>query len=368
MEKELKLKTQWPSIVTDISFGTDIVFSKLIPELLSQTKNRCVILTDSNLEKIIAPKLSHYDLKIFSFPAGEHSKTRETKILLEDYLLSHNYGRDTTLLALGGGVVCDLAGFLASTYCRGISLIQVPTSLIAMVDACVGGKTGVNTSYGKNMIGSFYPAEEVWIDGAFLSSLSQRQRTNGVVEIIKTALIDSPPLFYSLYENPEKWKAFDLPFIMETIFACLVIKKTIVMEDPEEEKGLRRKLNLGHTFGHAIETLENFALEHGEAVAIGLMVSSYISWKMGHLSEEDFQLIEEILKRYDVPLKLPNVVDVEDMMSTLVRDKKSVDGRPRLVLLKTIGEVLPFDGQYCSFVDFHLLEEAIQWMNQKFGP
>lgn len=364
MEKELKLKTSWPSQSTDILFGVDFALRRRLEELIGE--RRMVVVCDSNTEKLYAPLIEHLDLQIFSFQSGETSKTRETKSMLEDLLLSHNFGRDTLIVALGGGVVCDVVGFLASTYCRGVPLVMIPTSLLAMVDASVGSKTAVNTPYGKNMIGTFYPPEEVLIDAAFLETLPEKQWRNGVAEILKSALIASPSLFLAMKDCAPKWKERDLDFIMERIYESVVIKKDIVEADPEEEGGLRRILNLGHTFGHALEVLEDFAIEHGEAIAIGMLVSCYISEKMGLLPIDSLREIRGVFELYDMPLHLSKEHNFDDLMSILSRDKKSLQGIPRFVLLEEIGKPSPFGGEYCTEVEFPLLEEAIDWMHQEF--
>ncbi len=367
MEKELKLKTAWKSQITRIHFGVNAVFETRLPELLDEEESKCVILLDSNIEKFYLDKLEKFDCKVFSFPAGEPSKTRETKSMLEDHLLSHNFGRDSLMIGMGGGVVNDLSGFLASTYCRGIPHIQIPTSLLAMVDAAIGGKTAVNTPYGKNMIGCFFPPKEVWIDGGFLRTLPRTQWTNGIVEIIKASLIASPSLFKSMREDYRKWQQQDLTFIMQRILESVSIKLDVVEKDPEEEKGYRRILNLGHTFGHALETLEDFQIEHGGAVAIGILVSCYISNKMKLLSSKAFEEIKEVFDLYQVPLHLKKRHSIDDLMATLALDKKAVKSSPRLVLIESIGKVAPFNGEYCSEVEFSLLEEAISWMHEKFA-
>lgn len=367
MDKELKLKTHWKNQITRIHFGFNDVLDSKLPELLDEEERKCVILTDSNIESHYMPALEKFDVKVFSFTAGETSKTRETKAYLEDHLLSHKFGRDSLIIGMGGGVVNDVSGFLASTYCRGVSHIQIPTSLLAMVDAAIGGKTAVNTPYGKNLIGSFFPPEHVWIDGKFLSTLPKKQWANGIVEIIKAGLTSSPSLFTAMKENYHKWEEEDFDFIMDRIFESVCVKLDVVEEDPEEEKGMRRILNLGHTFGHVIEMLENYQVEHGEAVAIGTLVSCFISMKMGLLSEEAFREIEEIFHLYQIPMRLSKPLSLDELMGALALDKKAVKGAARMVLLESIGEVAPFNGEYCTEVEFPLLEQAIEWMNEQFS-
>jgi len=366
MEKELKLKTAGDTHTTEIRFGIDFVLEKRLPEIVEETEKKVVVITDNVVEKLVAPKIDHLDLTIFSFPAGESSKSRETKSMLEDALLSHHFGKDSLLISLGGGVVGDVGGFVAATYCRGIPLIQIPTTLLGMVDAAIGGKTGVNTPYGKNMIGAFHPPNEVLIDGAFLSTLPEEEWTNGVAELLKAGLIASPELFNSLRDEHHKWEARDLSLIMQQIFHGVDIKRDIVEEDPFEQKGIRRILNFGHTIGHALERLENYEIRHGSAIAIGMLVSCYISEKMGLLESSAFAMIRETIEQYKIPLVLPREYTLDELIQTLAIDKKSLKTIPRLVLLNAIGSVHPFDGEYCSEVDFPLLDEAISWMHSQF--
>lgn len=366
MEKELKLKTSWKAQTTHVHFGNDRVFTKLLKPLLDETNHRVVAITDTHVDKLYRDKLESFDIKVFSFPPGEANKSRETKQMLEDHLLSHNFGRDTLILSIGGGVVSDVVGFLASTYCRGVPYILIPTSFLAMVDAAVGGKTGVNTPYGKNLIGTFYPPKEVWIDGIFLKTLPESQWINGLVEMIKAGLIASPSLYNALKDNVELWKKRDLDFIMQRIYESVSIKLDIVEKDPEEERGMRRMLNLGHTFGHALENLEKYTLDHGRAVAIGILTSCYLSKELGYLDEKIFEEIRRLFTLYQIPLYYTKEHTLEQWMAILARDKKSRLGTPRMVLIDEIGSVMPFDGEYCDEIDFSLLEQTLLWMHEQF--
>lgn len=366
MEKELKLKTVRKPFQTKIEVGFDYVLSEYLPKFIETSERFPAIITDDAVAKIYKEQLKYLGAPIFTFPAGEGSKTREVKAMLEDDLLTHNFGRDTMIISLGGGVVGDLTGFLAATYLRGVPHIHIPTSLLAMVDAALGGKTAVNTPYGKNSIGAIYPADEIWIDGKFLETLTQRQWNNGTIELIKAGLIDSPALFQSLFDNAQKWKKKEMDFVMDRIYEGLLIKKEVVEEDPTETLGLRRTLNFGHTFGHALEILENFQLQHGEAVVVGIMVASYMSKELGYLSDGDFQKIEQIFSLYEIPIVIHHQYDIEQIMKIFARDKKAIKGTPRFVLLEEIGKAVPFDGEYCTTVNFEVLEKATHWMNEQF--
>lgn len=366
-KNELKLKVDFPKVYSKVSFGHHFALNNRLPKLIQEIEGNVALITDKNVEKILATQIEHLNVKIFSFSSGEMQKIRETKAFLEDTLLTHNFGRDSCIVGLGGGVVSDLVGFLAATYCRGIPWIQIPTTLMAMVDASIGGKTGVNTPYGKNMIGSFFFPQNVLIDTKLLDSLPTNEWINGVVEIIKYALIKSPSLFQLLYENKQKWEERDPDFIKQIISQSVSIKSDVVKEDPFEKKGKRRILNFGHTFGHALETLEDYQIDHGVAVAIGMMVAAFISQKLHFLSQEEFDRIYEILKMYQVPMILSKAHQFKDLLATLALDKKAKNTSPRMVLLKKIGHVHPFEGDYCTEIPLGLLQEATSWMNQEFA-
>lgn len=322
--------------------------------LLKKEKRKIALITDHHLKSLYEHL---FDCKIFSIPPGEGSKTREMKHFLEDELLSHGFGKDSLLVGFGGGVVLDITGFLASTYCRGVPHIFIPTSLLAMVDASIGGKTGVNTPFGKNLIGSFYPPKDIWLDGQFLQTLPEKQWINGMVEMVKVALIDSPDLFESLTSN---WKNRDIDWMMDQVEKSIQIKQKIVNQDPKEEKGIRKTLNLGHTIGHALEVLENYQIEHGEAVAIGIIASCYISNQMGILDTSSF---EKIRKSFEILLKLSKKHSFDAMMNILKMDKK---GANEFVLLKSIGKVASFNGSYSKKIEPSLLKEAIEWTFGQF--
>lgn len=279
------------------------------------------------------------DISIFTFPAGESSKTRETKQRLEDQMLAKGFGRGCALIAMGGGVTLDLGGFIAATYCRGVPLIHIPTTLLAMVDACIGGKTGVNTPQGKNLIGAFYPAAKVLIDVDTLDSLPEAQMRSGMAEVIK----------YGLTLDPTLLEESDLE---RRIFRSCALKKRIIEED-YQESGLRRVLNFGHTVGHAIELLTEYKILHGDAVALGMAIECAMSVEMGYLSEKSFLQIMQLLPLQELHM------EAEKLMEAMRHDKKSSLKSPRFVVLKEIGEVEPFSGSYCTEVNPEILERAL---------
>lgn len=284
---------------------------------------RVAIIADQTVAKLYGEELQKgiAGSILLSFPAGEKYKTRKTKERVEDALLAQGFSRDTIIIALGGGVVTDLAGFLASTFCRGVPLILIPTTVLAMVDAAIGGKNGVNTESGKNMIGTFYPPKAVLFNFEYLKTLSEKEIWNGTVEMLKHGLIADPELFYTLEQMDLK----------EAIWRAAEVKRRIVARDPYESD-LRRHLNFGHTIGHAIETLSDYEIPHGEAVALGLVVESRLSHALGIL---DAASLHEIEHRFagEIPFA------PEEILPLLSIDKKSRKGIPHFVLLESIGKV-----------------------------
>ena len=275
-------------------------------------------------------------------------------------------GRDTTLIVMGGGVATDLGGFVAATYCRGIPYISVPTTLLGMVDASMGGKTGVNVKSGKNLIGAFYPPKAIFIDLSMLATLPDKEILSGSAEMIKHGLIADKTLFNQLTEELKLWEQRDLDFFKTLVIENCKIKKKVV-EGDFKESGERRILNFGHTIGHAIETVEEYSLSHGEAIAIGMIIEALISQKLGHLKETEFDAIYELIQTMGFPLKLSEKVTIEAMHRAMRQDKKAEGKIPRFVILHSIGKVESFKGAYCTSIEDSLLYEALGWMIAEFA-
>jgi len=296
------------------------------------------------------------EVSILHFPQGEKHKTRETKAALEDELCKRGLGRDTCIIALGGGVVTDLAGYLAATYCRGVPLVLIPTTLTGMVDAALGGKNGVNTPYGKNLVGTIYHPQQIVIDPECLTTLPQRELKSGIVEMIKHGLIADRNYFEFLTENAEKILALDPSTIDRAIHESCLIKTSIVKED-EKGRGKRNILNFGHTVGHALEKVTDFSLPHGEAVAMGILIESHIAMQLGHLSSSEFDKIFQAFHKFTIPFHLPE----KSFLETMSLDKKSIDSLPRFVIIDGIGNADPCGGSFCRHVDRSLIINAIEW-------
>lgn len=271
-------------------------------------------------------------------PDGEQYKTLSIMDRVFTRLLENNHGRDTTLIALGGGVIGDLTGFAAASYQRGVRFIQVPTTLLSQVDSSVGGKTAVNHPLGKNMIGAFYQPASVIVDLNCLKTLPARELSSGLAEVIKYGIILDADLFEWLEAHIDELMALDEKAMGYCIRRCCEIKAQVVAED-ERESGARALLNLGHTFGHAIETEMGYGnWLHGEAVAAGTVMAAYAASSLGMFPREDIDRIKRLLARANLPTKGPKEMTAEAYIPHMLRDKKTLAGKLRLVLPTAIGK------------------------------
>ncbi|HEU4828682.1 MAG TPA: 3-dehydroquinate synthase [Gemmatimonadales bacterium] len=271
-----------------------------------------------------------------SFPAGEASKSRETWARLTDDLLALGFGRDAALIALGGGVTGDLAGFVAATYMRGVPFLQAPTTLLAMLDASVGGKVGVDTGAGKNLVGAFHPPVAVVADPLTLRTLDDRTYRSGLAEAVKHGLIADEGHLAWIEANAEHLLARDLDRLTLLIRRSVEIK-TVIVEADEQEAGMRALLNAGHTVAHALEQATGYAMPHGEAVAIGLAVEAAIGESIGATEPGSRARIEETLARLGLPHALPAGFDPARLFPALARDKKSRGSVPGFVFIEAPG-------------------------------
>lgn len=298
--------------------------------------------------------LSGFQVATAVLPDGEQYKTLETTGKIFDVLLEHRFSRNATLLALGGGVIGDMGGFAAACYQRGIAFIQIPTTLLAQVDSSVGGKTGVNHPLGKNMIGAFYQPLCVLADTSVLHTLDDRQLSAGIAEVIKYGLIRDAEFFGWLENNMASLLRRDSQALAFAIERSCLNKAEVVAAD-EKESGIRATLNLGHTFGHAIETGSGYGqILHGEAVAIGTCQAADLSRRLGWLDDADVARIEAIFRNARLPVRPPPALDSKRFIELMAVDKKNVDGKLRLILLENIGKAtLP------ASVDISLLEKTL---------
>lgn len=303
---------------------------------------RLVVITDRTVGRLVPHGL---DAPTLVIAPGEGSKSRARWGALTDRLLDLGYGRDTGIVALGGGVVGDLAGFVAATYLRGVPWVQVPTSLVAMVDASVGGKTGINTSRGKNLIGSFHPPTAVLADPAVLATLHPEHLGAGLVEALKHGIVADAEYFVWIEEHAERLLAKEPDLLAELVARSVKIKAAIVSED-ERERGRRAILNAGHTVGHAIEQVTEYTILHGNAVSIGLVTEALLSHRLGFAERALAPTIRLALERLERPTLLDANWNDADLLSAMAHDKKVRRETLRFALPSGIGEMAGADSNW----------------------
>ncbi|MBU0628290.1 MAG: 3-dehydroquinate synthase [Nanoarchaeota archaeon] len=326
----------------------------------SNVGNRYLIITDSNIKKLFGDNLLDLMRKeglkvdILSFKAGEQSKNLETLGELLSGAQKLGLDRKSAIIALGGGVVGDIAGFVAATYMRGINYAQIPTSLLAMADSSVGGKVAVDLPTGKNMAGAFHQPKKVYMDVSILNDLPQKEMINGLSEVVKHAFIIDKGLFDFINKNLSKILDKDLDVLVQLVKRNCEIKAMIVEKD-EKEAGLRKIVNYGHTIGHAIETMTHYKkYSHGEAVAMGMVVEGLIARKIGMLSEDGLRLQNEMIKKVGLPVKIPKL-EADKVINELKKDKKVVGGKIEFVLLEAIGK-----SKYGVSASNEIIKEALE--------
>lgn len=354
----------------DIEIGrklSDTLIDDLQNGLVGKIKKFAVV-TDSNVEQLYAREIyekitaAGFKADLIVFPAGEKSKVRATKEYIEDEMLARGYRRDCCVIAVGGGVVSDVSGFVAGTFARGVPFINYATTLLAAADASIGGKTAVDTPLATNLIGLFNQPKKVYIDIDCWNTLPAREIHCGLAETIKHACLADAQFFTYLEQN--------MPAILgiekepcEYIAKCnCEVKYNVVMKD-ELESGLREVLNLGHTVGRAVETVSDYRLLHGEAVAIGLVAQAYLSRKYGYMVDEEVTRVINLLKAAKLPTEIPDYIDKEELVKKLYTDKKVRDGKLRFVLQKGIGDIVVFgDNDYARPVSEEDAREIINEM------
>lgn len=328
-----------------------IVKSKLKPD-------KTIIITDENIHNIYSDKIKSELLDkvrsshLLITKPGERSKSQKVRDQLENEIISLKPSRNSLLIALGGGVVGDLTGFLASTILRGIRYIQVPTTIIAQVDSAIGGKTGINTKHSKNLIGTFHQPVFVLIDTEFLKTLPESEFKSGLGEILKSLLIGSIDGFELLEKNCKQVLDRSPKILNFLIQECVKVKVEVVKKDPEE-KGLRKILNFGHTVGHAIESLSNYKLKHGFAVAEGILVESNLSFIINRLSEVNLFRIQYIVNELDIDSKMRRKFSFNEVYEKMQFDKKKINNQITFSLISKIGKC-----DYNKFVSKELVEIA----------
>ena len=345
--KKTKILIKTKSKSYPIYFGSDLLnsFGSLIKKNISNSRKIC-ILVDKKLPKRLIDKLSRslkkYDLKIIKLSSGEKIKNFKFAYRLIENLLKYNLNRSDCIVAFGGGTLGDLSSFVASLIKRGVKFINVPTTLLAQVDSCIGGKTGINSRHGKNLIGTFYQPEFVLIDTSVLNSLPKKEWVGGYGEILKHSLISDKKFFLWLVKNAKKIiNERNKNIIKSAIIRSCKIKAKIVSKD-EKEKNLRMILNFGHTLAHGFEGASNFGkkLNHGQAVLLGMLLISELSYKKKLLSSKDLSLIKNHYIDLNLPMKIRKFFykkEIDKIIDFIKKDKKNLDEKINMILLKKIG-------------------------------
>ena len=328
----------------------DIVIGRgLLAELPALVQAACpaaryAVITDSHVAKLYGDQLvtrlhdGTLPAELFEFPAGEWSKTRETWATLSDKMLAARFGRDGAVVALGGGVVGDVAGFVAATYLRGLPCIQVPTTLLAMIDSSIGGKTGVDVPAGKNLVGAFHQPRLVVADLDLLGTLPATQLAAGIAEAVKHGAIADAD-YFAFLEREHTAVTGKQPAALERLVRRSVEIKASVVAADEREAGRRAILNFGHTVAHAVEATVKFAVLHGEAVAIGMAYEARLAERLGIAAAGTADRIGRLLERYKLPLELPESVTADELLATMQLDKKARAGTVRFALPEAVGRM-----------------------------
>jgi len=330
------------TVACDITIGYDIMDRVGLLLAKDYGKVKCVMLTDSHIASLYGEEITRrfhnmgLAVTMITVAAGEATKNMETALSVMKKLLELGTDRTSVIIALGGGVIGDLTGFIASVFMRGISYIQIPTTLMAQVDSSIGGKTAVDLPEGKNLVGTFNQPQAIYIDLKFLETLSDKEMKNGLAEIIKAGIIEDISLFNMLETQTEAIKSRDQTVLTSLVEKACRVKKGIVELD-EREKGLRRILNFGHTLGHALEAESGYGMSHGEAVSIGMVAAARIAEKIYDLPTADRERIEALIAAIGHPTTIPASMSTDGILGRLKMDKKKVGDTVHFVLIKKIG-------------------------------
>ena len=350
----------------DIVIGDDFRgLNDRLSALYGSGRRLCII-ADKNVYDIYGDELKcllkkdHETVDSISLELGECNKTLDTVSECYSFLVEHRYDRGDAVIALGGGICGDIAGFVAASYMRGIGFIQIPTTLLSMVDSSSGGKTGVNFRDYKNMIGAFKMPRLVYINTATLKTLSEREYASGMAEVLKAGLIRDGAFYEWLINNFPEINERDPEYVSEMIEKSVNIKKSYVEKDPFEQNE-RAILNFGHTTGHALEKYTGFEYNHGECVALGSVTAAFISYKKGYLSPEEYYEIRDMFVPFGLPISLEDI-DIDRVVEYMKSDKKSSSGHLRFILLKKIGR-----GVISEDVTFDDVRDALEEINYKTG-
>lgn len=337
-------------------------FISQLNNIISKSSARFVIVTDNNVAKLHLEKIKllikKFKIRVIILTPGEKAKSRKIKAQIETILLEEKYDRNTVLVAFGGGVIGDLTGFVAATYMRGIEYINIPTTLLAMVDSSIGGKVAINTPQGKNLIGAYWPAKQIVLDTQLLSTLSEAQLINGAIEALKMFLTCDKKAVTKFEAMLPQILNAQIDAMQWLIRVSNKIKMRIVKQD-ERENEMRKILNFGHTVGHAIELGSNYKMLHGVAVGYGILIESKIAQFKGYLNEQDYQTIKNILLKLKLKPEILHKFDINKLIINMQHDKKNQAGKLHCVLLNGLGGIATVKNQVTHEVDIKTLKQAI---------
>ena len=328
--KSINIKIENKPTLYEIYIDNNIIFN--LKKFLSENHfSRVVLIHDLNINLSLIESITRIDDQLLTLPLEINSsnKTIQQFYSIHEQLNKNNIDKSSLIIALGGGSIGDLVGFIASTFHRGVSYIQIPTTLLSMIDSSIGGKTGLDLDYGKNLIGSFHHPKAVFIDTVFLKTLSLKELHSGLFEIIKYGIALDSELFYFIRDN--KNQLFEKNILNQIIEWCCKIKSDIIMKD-ERDSGIRNKLNFGHTIGHAIESL--YKIRHGEAIGIGMKYAANLSKKINSLNENKHTDIIDLINFFNPPII---DIDIDDIIEIMKNDKKRIDDKYNFILLNDIG-------------------------------
>jgi len=355
----------------EVDNSYNLIFNINFKEIAKDLKKKgfckkLAIITDTNVGPIYANKLKSalksqkFNAEVFTFKAGEKNKTWNTCGIILNQMAKRKYGKDSCIIALGGGVVGDVAAFIASVTRRGAPCIQIPTTNLAMVDSSIGGKTGVDLKAGKNLAGTICQPSAVYFNFNTIEKLGNRTYSSGLAEVVKYGIIYDKKLFNYLEKNTKNILKKERKALTKTTIDSCWIKGTVIEKDPYEI-GLRMILNYGHTAGHAIEKLSNYSFQHGEAISIGMIVAGRIaiSLKTG-FTKKDLERQESLLKKLNLPTKVPKKMSTKKIIELTSVDKKAKSGKARYCLPKTIGKMKEYNGLYVTPVKDSIVAKAIE--------
>ena len=351
--RHLRFDISRHSLFTDLFTGSDLL--QAVDDYI-QKYCQVICVVDSGVFNLYKEKiLQFFDCPLVIPYEGEKAKSIETVGLIIDFLMQERCSKDCAVIAIGGGSILDVTGFVASIYMRGVDCIYIPTSLLAMVDAAIGGKTAIDHKTAKNILGAIYHPKAIFIDYNFIRTLTQAQILQGKAEIFKLSLVRDATLFAILEKI-----SLDFQLVDQAVLG----KFSIIEKDPQD-LGLRRILNFGHTIGHALESISCFSLSHGEAVLLGCLVEAYLSYHLKFLSRDDFEKIKGQIS--ELCLTLPLHYSRDQCLEALLFDKKRLGKSLRFVLIEKIGKAVSFEGQYVAQVSLEDVTIALKWMEDFYG-